>query len=56
MFDNLSDKLENTFRDLTGKGALSEKNIEDAMREIRMALLDADVMRPSTLKPSRPPS
>ncbi|MCJ8328702.1 MAG: signal recognition particle protein [Lentisphaeria bacterium] len=43
MFENLTDKLDLTFRNLTGKGTLSEANIDDAMREIRMALLDADV-------------
>jgi signal recognition particle subunit SRP54 len=43
VFDNLTDKLQDTFRDLTGRGTLTEKNIKDAMREIRLALLDADV-------------
>jgi signal recognition particle subunit SRP54 len=43
VFDNLSDKLQDTFRDLTGRGTLNEKNIKDAMRDIRLALLDADV-------------
>ena len=43
MFDNLSDKLNKVFKDLRGHGKLSEKNIEDALREVRMALLEADV-------------
>ncbi|OVE80917.1 signal recognition particle protein, partial [bacterium M21] len=43
MFDNLTDRLQDTFRDLTGRGSLDEKNIDDAMRQIRLALLDADV-------------
>ncbi len=43
MFDQLGEKLQNTFKKLTGKGKLSEKDIEDALKEIRMALLEADV-------------
>lgn len=43
MFSNLSDKLELTFKRLRGLGKLSEKNIRDSMREIRQALLEADV-------------
>ena len=43
MFDNLTDKLQDTFRDLTGRGSLTEKNVDDAMRQVRLALLDADV-------------
>ena len=43
MFENLSNKLQDTFRNLTGKGALTEKNIEEAMSGVRMALLEADV-------------
>lgn len=43
MFDNLSDRLNKVFKDLRGHGKLSEKNISDAMREVRMALLEADV-------------
>jgi len=43
MFENISDKLQEAFRQLTGRGKLTEKNIEDAMREVRMALLEADV-------------
>ena len=43
MFDQLSEKLQSAFRKLTGKGRLSEKDIDDALREIRMALLEADV-------------
>jgi signal recognition particle subunit SRP54 len=43
MFSNLSDKLQQTFKSLRGHGRLSESNISDALREVRMALLDADV-------------
>ena len=42
-FEGLTDKLQNAFRKLTGKGKLNEQNIKDAMREVRMALLEADV-------------
>ena len=43
MFRQLSDSLENTFRKLRGQGRISEKNITDALREVRMSLLEADV-------------
>lgn len=43
MFSNLSDKLDKIFRNLKGRGYLTEQNIKDSMREIRMALLEADV-------------
>jgi signal recognition particle subunit SRP54 len=43
MFENLSDRLHKVFKDLRGHGKLTEKNIEEAMREVRMALLEADV-------------
>ncbi|MBF0260869.1 MAG: signal recognition particle protein [Magnetococcales bacterium] len=43
MFDSLSDRLEAVFKKLKGQGSLNEKNIRDAMREVRMALLEADV-------------
>jgi len=43
MFDQLTDKLQNTLRNLRGKGKLSEENIKDALKEIRLALLEADV-------------
>ena len=42
-FDGLSEKLQGAFRKLTGKGKISEQNIKDAMRDVRMALLEADV-------------
>ena len=41
--DTLSDKLQMSLRRLTGRGKLNEKDIDDAMREIRVALLEADV-------------
>jgi len=43
MFENLSDKLNNIFKQLKGHGKLTEKNIEEGLKEIRMALLEADV-------------
>ena len=43
MFDNLSDKLQRVFKNLRGEGRLSAENMESALREIRMALLEADV-------------
>ncbi|MBQ1465255.1 MAG: signal recognition particle protein [Eubacteriaceae bacterium] len=43
MFDSLSEKLQGAFRKLGGKGKLSEKDIDEALRDIRMALLEADV-------------
>lgn len=43
MFNSLSDNLQETFKKLRGQGKLSDKNISDAMREIRLALLEADV-------------
>ncbi len=46
MFDALGDKLGNVFDNLTGRGALSEKDVNAAMREIRVALLEADVALP----------
>jgi signal recognition particle subunit SRP54 len=43
MFDSLSSKLQNVFRNLRGLGRLSESNVADALRDVRLALLDADV-------------
>ena len=43
MFDSLSDRLDGIFKRLRGFGKLNENNIRDAMREVRMALLEADV-------------
>jgi signal recognition particle subunit SRP54 len=43
MFENLSDKLQRAFKNLRGQGTVSEENIGDALREIRVALLEADV-------------
>ena len=42
-FENLSDKLNNVFKKLRGKGRLSESDVKEAMREVRLALLEADV-------------
>ncbi len=46
MFQNLSDRLSQTLRDVTGKAKLTEDNIKDTLREVRMALLEADVALP----------
>ncbi|MDF1863168.1 MAG: signal recognition particle protein [Verrucomicrobiales bacterium] len=43
MFSSLSDNLQETFKKLRGHGKLTEKNISDALREVRLALLEADV-------------
>jgi signal recognition particle subunit SRP54 len=43
MFGRLSDKLQDVFKNLRGQGKISESNISDALREVRLALLDADV-------------
>lgn len=43
MFESLTDKLELTFKNLRGQGKISEKNIDDALRDVRLALLEADV-------------
>ncbi len=43
MFDNLSEKLNETFRKLKGRGKLDEAGVKAGLREIRMALLEADV-------------
>ncbi len=43
MFDSLSGKLQNAFRNLRGLGRISEANVGDALREVRLALLEADV-------------
>jgi signal recognition particle subunit SRP54 len=46
MFENLTDRLSTTFKNLRGQGRLTEKNISDALREVRSALLEADVALP----------
>ncbi len=43
MFSLLADKLQDVFKDLRGQGAITETNINDAMRQVRLALLEADV-------------
>ncbi len=43
MFDSLSDKLEAVFKKLRGRGVLKEDNVKEALREVRLALLEADV-------------
>ena len=46
MFENLTERLSGTFRKLSGKATLTENNIQDALREVRRALLEADVALP----------
>lgn len=46
MFDNLTDRLSTTLKKLKGQGRLTEENIKDTLREVRMALLEADVALP----------
>ena len=43
MFETLSDRLEGVFKRLSGQGRITERNIDEAMREVRLALLEADV-------------
>src|SRR5512136_1120819 len=43
MFDSLTGKLQNVLRNLRGLGKISEANVADSLREVRMALLEADV-------------
>ena len=43
MFDALSDRLQGVFRSLRGRGALTPEDVDQALREIRLALLEADV-------------
>ena len=43
MFENLSEKLQRAFKNLRGQGAVTEENMQEALREIRIALLEADV-------------
>jgi signal recognition particle subunit SRP54 len=46
MFDNLTDRLSGTLKKIKGQGRLTESNIKDTLREVRMALLEADVALP----------
>ena len=46
MFESLGDRLTGVFDRLTGRGVLSEKDVDEALREVRLALLDADVALP----------
>lgn len=46
MFENLSERLSSTLRNISGKGRLSEDNIKETLREVRLALLEADVALP----------
>ena len=42
MFESLSGKLQSVFKDLRGLGKISESNVTDSLREVRLALLDAE--------------
>ncbi|QFI56052.1 signal recognition particle protein [Aeromonas simiae] len=46
MFENLTDRLSRTLRNISGRGRLTEENIKETLREVRMALLEADVALP----------
>ena len=46
MFENLSDKLQRSFKTLRGQGTITDENIGEALREIRLALIEADVSLP----------
>ena len=43
MLDSLTDKLQGVFRRLGGRGTITEKDLDEALREVRLALLEADV-------------
>ena len=46
MFESLTDRLSQSLKKISGKASLSEKNIQETLREVRMALLEADVALP----------
>ena len=46
MFDNLTERLNRTLKNISGKGRITEDNIKDTLREVRVALLEADVALP----------
>ena len=46
MFENLSERLSDSLKKISGKASLSETNIQETLREVRMALLEADVALP----------
>ncbi|MGL5888656.1 MAG: signal recognition particle receptor subunit alpha, partial [Bacteroidia bacterium] len=50
MFENLSDKLERAFKVLKGDGKITEINVAETLKEVRKALLDADVSYPVAKK------
>ena len=43
MFDNLTDRLSRSLRNFSGRGRLTEENLKETLREVRLALLEADV-------------
>ena len=49
MFENLSQRLQKTFENLGRSGKLTEADVDTAMREVRLALLEADVALPASL-------
>jgi signal recognition particle subunit SRP54 len=53
MFDNLSERLSQVVKRLRGEARLTDDNIQDALREVRLALLEADVALPSSRTSSR---
>ena len=46
MFENLTERLSKSLRNISGRGRLTEENIKETLREVRMALLEADVALP----------
>ncbi len=53
MFDTLTERLSSSLRNLSGTSQLTEDNIKDTLREVRMALLEADVALPKDLQPGQ---
>ncbi len=43
MFEQLTEKIQKVFKNLRGQGKISEENVQDALKEVRLALLEADV-------------
>jgi len=46
MFENLTERLSRTFKNLSGQGRLTEENMQQMLREVRLSLLEADVALP----------
>ena len=52
MFDNLQDRLSHSLRTVTDQARLTEENVQDTLRQVRMALIEADVALPVVVRSS----